>query len=59
MSNHFRLAFRTTSDMRCTLQLGEQSIKAKPLHGRGGQVMEIAAYDASGTYRAVYTVSIG
>jgi len=40
-------------------QLGEPSPKAKPLHGLGGQVMEIAAYDASGTYRAVYTVSIG
>jgi len=28
-------------------QLGERSVKAKPLHGLGGQVMEIAAYDAS------------
>jgi phage-related protein len=33
-------------------QLGERSVKAKPLHGLGGQVMEIAVYDASGTYRA-------
>ena len=40
-------------------QLGERSVKAKPLHGLGGQVMEIAVYDASGTYRAIYTVSIG
>src|SRR5271157_5978688 len=40
-------------------QLGERSLKAKPLHGFGWQVMEIAAQDASGTYRAVYTVSIG
>ena len=40
-------------------QLGEKSVKAKPLHGLGGPVMEIAAHDASGTYRAVYTVSIG
>ena len=40
-------------------QLGERSVKAKPLHGLGSQVMEIVAYDASGTYRAVYTVSIG
>jgi phage-related protein len=40
-------------------QLGERSVKAKPLHGLGGQVMEIAAWDASGTYRAIYTVSIG
>ena len=40
-------------------QLGERSVKAKPLHGLGGQVMEIAAYDPSGTYRAVYTVSVG
>src|SRR5712671_2073444 len=40
-------------------QLGEISAKAKPLHGLGGGVMEIAAQDESGTYRAVYTVSIG
>lgn len=40
-------------------QLGAKSAKAKPLHGLGGGVMEIAAYDESGTYRAVYTVSIG
>lgn len=40
-------------------QLGEMSVKAKPLHGVGGGVMEIAAYDVSGTYRAVYSVSIG
>ncbi len=40
-------------------QLGETSVKAKPLHGLGAGVMEIAAHDASGTYRAVYTVSIG
>jgi len=40
-------------------QLGQASAKAKPLQGFGGQVMEVAAYDASGTYRAVYTVSIG
>ena len=40
-------------------QLGEMNAKAKPLHGLGGGVMEIAASDESGTYRAVYTVSIG
>ena len=40
-------------------QLGEMSTKAKPLHGLGGSVMEIAANEESGTYRAVYTVSIG
>ena len=40
-------------------QLGEMSAAAKPLRGLGGGVMEIAAHDASGTYRAVYTVSIG
>ena len=40
-------------------QLGEKSVKAKAMHGLGGSVMEIAAQDASGTYRAVYTVSIG
>ena len=40
-------------------QVGEMSAKVKPLHGLGGGVMEIVALDASGTYRAVYTVSIG
>ena len=40
-------------------QLGEMSAKGKPLHGLGGDVMEIAANDESGTYRAVYAVSIG
>jgi phage-related protein len=40
-------------------QLGETSAKAKPLHGLGSGVMEIAAHDARGTYRAVYTVSVG
>jgi phage-related protein len=40
-------------------QLGEMSPKAEPLHGLGAGVMEIAAHDQSGTYRAVYTVSIG
>lgn len=40
-------------------QLGELSPKAKPLHGLGSGVMEIAANDESGTYRAVYAVSIG
>lgn len=38
-------------------QFGKMSSKAKPLHGLGGGVMEIAAYDSSGTYRAVHTVS--
>ena len=40
-------------------QLGEMSTRAKPLRDFGGQVLEIAAHDASGTYRAIYTVSIG
>jgi len=40
-------------------QLGEMSLKAKPLDGLGGGVLEIAANDESGIYRAVYTVSIG
>ena len=40
-------------------QLGEINPKVKPLGGVGGGVMEIRAYDVSGTYRAVYTVSIG
>src|ERR1035437_4605480 len=41
------------------VQLGERGVKAKALHGFGGQVRELAAYDASGTYRAIYTASIG
>jgi phage-related protein len=40
-------------------QLGETSPKAKPLHGLGTGVMEIVANDRDGTWRAVYTVSIG
>jgi phage-related protein len=40
-------------------QLGEMSPKAKPLHGLGSGVMEIAVNDESGTWRTVYTVSIG
>jgi phage-related protein len=40
-------------------QPGERSVKAKPMHGLGGHVMEIAVYDPGGTYCAIYTVSIG
>jgi phage-related protein len=40
-------------------QLGERSVKAKPLQGLGSGVMEVRANDESGTYRAVYTVSLG
>jgi phage-related protein len=40
-------------------QLGDMHSKAKPLHGLGSGIMEIATQDPSGTYRAVYTVSIG
>jgi phage-related protein len=40
-------------------QLGEMSPKAKPLHGLGSVVMEIVANDESGTWHAVYAVSIG
>lgn len=40
-------------------QMGETSTKAKPIHGLGGGVMEIRANDASGTFRTVYTVSLG
>ncbi len=48
------------NDALYAAQLGEMSAKAKPLHGLGGGVKEIAANnDESGTYRAVYTVSIG
>jgi phage-related protein len=40
-------------------QLGETSPKAKPLRGLGSGVMEIVTNAKSGTWRAVYTVSIG
>jgi len=40
-------------------QLGDTHRSAKPLHGLGSGVMEIVSNDASGTYRAVYVVSIG
>ena len=40
-------------------QMGEKHANAKPMHGLGPGVMEIVASDPSGTYRAVYTVSIG
>jgi phage-related protein len=40
-------------------QEGGVHASAKPLHGLGGGVMEIAARDEGGAYRAVYTVSIG
>ena len=40
-------------------QLGETGVRARPLHGLGAGVMEIAVDHASGTFRAVYTVSIG
>ena len=40
-------------------QVGDTHTNAKPLRGFGSGVMEIAALDRSGTYRAVYTVSIG
>lgn len=38
-------------------QSGETHHDAKPLHGLGSGVMEIATQDRSGAYRAVYTVS--
>lgn len=40
-------------------QLGEMSSRTRILHGLGSGVMEVAANDESGTYRAVYAVSIG
>jgi phage-related protein/predicted XRE-type DNA-binding protein len=40
-------------------QWGQTHRHAKPLRGLGGGVMEIVSNDASGTYRAVYTVSLG
>ena len=50
----------TKSDTLCTRRSwAKRGAKAKPLHGLGSGVMEIAAHDARGTYRAVYTVSIG
>ena len=38
-------------------QSGQTHRSAKPLHGLGGGVMEIASNDRRGTFRAVYTVS--
>lgn len=40
-------------------QMGGMHVQAKPLQGLGSGVMEVRANDASGTYRAIYTVSIG
>ena len=40
-------------------QQGEASPKSKPMTGLGSGVMELAANDKGGTWRAVYTVSIG
>ena len=40
-------------------QDGQKSDRAKPLHGMGSGVFEIVTNDTSGTYRAVYSVSIG
>ena len=40
-------------------QLGQTHRSAKSLHGLGSGVMQIVSNDPSGTYRAVYTVSIG
>ena len=40
-------------------QTGALHRNAKPMHGLGNGVMEISSNDPSGTYRAVYTVSIG
>ena len=40
-------------------QLGGKSARATPLHGLGAGLMEIAVRDANGTFRTVYTVSIG
>lgn len=39
--------------------MGGTSPKAKPLHGLGSGVMEIVANEQGGTWRAVYTISIG
>ena len=36
-----------------------QPLRPKPLHGLGSGVMEVAAHDVQGAFRAVYTVSIG
>lgn len=42
-----------------TAQNGETHRSAKSLHGLGSGVMEIVSNDSSGTFRAVYVVSIG
>jgi phage-related protein len=40
-------------------QSGETSPKAKPMRGLGSGVMEIVATERGGTWRAIYTVSVG
>ena len=40
-------------------QLGGMSPQAKPLHGLGSGVMEVATHGVQGAFRPVYTVSIG
>lgn len=35
-------------------QIGRMSLNAKPLHGLGGGVMEIAMQDANGAWRVIY-----
>jgi phage-related protein len=40
-------------------QMGEKHVAAKPLHGLGSGVMEVAVADRSGVYRVVYVVNLG
>lgn len=40
-------------------QVGEKHASAKPMHGLGPGVMEIASNDASGAFRAIYMLAIG
>jgi len=40
------------------VKLGETPLQAKPMHGLGSGVAEIAEDGEGGTYRAVYTVSL-
>jgi phage-related protein len=39
--------------------MGEKHVAAKPLHGLGSGVMEVAVADRSGVYRVVYVVNLG
>src|SRR4051794_17782522 len=61
LANLRRFPYSVQDDIGYALyiaQTGETHRHAKPLHGLGSGVMEIVSNDSSGTYRAVYVISI-